>query len=85
MALYLQHVRGVMEKIDSCEVVHVSRIQIRKADALSKLAPMSFQHLAKEIRVEVLLHPTVPLKEVRDIGVAKQSWTTPLVEYLRSA
>jgi hypothetical protein len=83
MVQYLEYVKGLIQKFDSCEIVHISRGQNRKADALSKLSSVSFQHLAKEIRVEVLQHPTVPIKEVHDITIEERTWMTPVVEYLQ--
>jgi hypothetical protein len=51
---YLQKAREMMANFTTCEVFYVPRSQNKKFDALSKLASVSFSHLAKEIRVEVL-------------------------------
>ncbi|GJR89791.1 reverse transcriptase domain-containing protein [Tanacetum coccineum] len=39
---------------DSYTIEHIRRNQNKKADALSKLASMTFEHLTKEVLVEVL-------------------------------
>jgi hypothetical protein len=54
MVKYLQKEKEMMDNFTSCEVFYVPRSQNMKADALSKLALLSFRHLAKEIRIEVL-------------------------------
>ncbi|KAK9071736.1 hypothetical protein SSX86_008165 [Deinandra increscens subsp. villosa] len=82
MALYLEQVQELIKIFGKCEVLHISRAQNRKADALSKLASVAFEHLAKEIRVELLEAPTVNLKMTADVQVQEDSWMTPIVQYL---
>ncbi|XP_021995226.1 uncharacterized protein LOC110892368 [Helianthus annuus] len=56
----------------------------KPADALSKLALTSFQHLAKDVRIEVLSNPSVPLRQVNVIQLGATSWMTPIIMYLQS-
>ncbi|GJX41653.1 reverse transcriptase domain-containing protein [Tanacetum coccineum] len=51
---YLQKVKTVLRGFEDYTVKHVRRNQNKKADALSKLASMTFEHLTKEVLVEVL-------------------------------
>ncbi|KAK9050039.1 hypothetical protein SSX86_030992 [Deinandra increscens subsp. villosa] len=82
MALYLEQVQELIKSFDKCEVLHISRSQNRKADALSKLASVAFEHLAKEIRVELLEVPTVNLKLTADVQIYEGSWMWPIIKYL---
>ncbi|GJT18155.1 reverse transcriptase domain-containing protein [Tanacetum coccineum] len=51
VAIFLDSQRLAFEE---CTVEHVRRNQNKKADALSNLASMTFEHLTKEVLVEVL-------------------------------
>ncbi|XP_076891522.1 uncharacterized protein LOC143542952 [Bidens hawaiensis] len=55
----------------------------KKADALSKLAAIAFDHLAKEVKVETLQQPSVTKATVTYVGTQGDSWMTPLLEYLQ--
>ncbi|GJR22194.1 reverse transcriptase domain-containing protein [Tanacetum coccineum] len=56
----------------------------KKADALSKLASMTFSKLAKEVLVEVIQTKSVAEKEVTDIVKKDEdSWMVPIREYLK--
>ncbi|GJV22492.1 reverse transcriptase domain-containing protein [Tanacetum coccineum] len=56
-----------------------------KADALRKLALMTFEHLTKEVLVEVLARRSIEEKEVLQVETKdKDSWMTPIHEYLLS-
>ncbi|XP_071695148.1 uncharacterized protein [Rutidosis leptorrhynchoides] len=52
--LYMSKVRELVESFRSFTIEHVRRSQNKKADALSKLASITFAHLAKEVLIEVL-------------------------------
>ncbi|KAK9073364.1 hypothetical protein SSX86_007688 [Deinandra increscens subsp. villosa] len=82
MALYLAQVKDLMNSFASCEVEYVSRGKNKKADVLSKLASTSFQHLAKEIRVEVLEEPSVLNQQVGEVSVMMGEWFWPIWKYL---
>ncbi|GJU59772.1 reverse transcriptase domain-containing protein [Tanacetum coccineum] len=67
------------------QLVHVRRNQNKKADALSKLASMTFEHLIKEVLVEVLAKRSIEEKEVLKVEIEeKRSWMSPIQEYLLS-
>ncbi|GKC51066.1 reverse transcriptase domain-containing protein [Tanacetum coccineum] len=50
---YLQKTKEALKGFDSYTIEHIRRNQNKKADALSKLASMTFEHLTKEVLVEV--------------------------------
>ncbi|GJU05442.1 reverse transcriptase domain-containing protein [Tanacetum coccineum] len=51
---YLQKTKEALKGFDSYTIEHIRRNQNKKADALSKLASITFEHLTKEVLVEVL-------------------------------
>ncbi|GJS66348.1 reverse transcriptase domain-containing protein, partial [Tanacetum coccineum] len=51
---YLQKIKTALRGFEDYTVEHVRRNQNKKADALSKLASITFEHLTKEVLVEVL-------------------------------
>ncbi|GJW66318.1 reverse transcriptase domain-containing protein [Tanacetum coccineum] len=61
---YLQKVKTALKGFEGYTVGHVRRNQNKKADALSKLASMTFEHLTKEVLVEVLAKRSIEEKEV---------------------
>ncbi|GJY40033.1 reverse transcriptase domain-containing protein [Tanacetum coccineum] len=52
--LYLDKIKEVLESFNIFSMEHVRRDQNKKANALSKLASMTFSRLAEEVLVEVL-------------------------------
>ncbi|XP_035845839.1 uncharacterized protein LOC118492143 [Helianthus annuus] len=84
MALYLNQAKTLLQTFYSYKVHHINRSENKPADALSKLASTSFQHLAKDVRIEVLSNPSVPLREVNVIQTGTTSWMTPIIMYLQS-
>ncbi|XP_071740991.1 uncharacterized protein [Rutidosis leptorrhynchoides] len=59
--------------------------QNKKADALSQLASLTFEHLAKEVLVEVLEKKSILEEEVNDlIQEDEVTWMTPLQVYLET-
>ncbi|XP_071719444.1 uncharacterized protein [Rutidosis leptorrhynchoides] len=61
------------------------QLQNKKADALSKLASLTFEHLAKEVLVEVLEKKSILEEEVNDlIHEDEVTWMTPLQVYLKA-
>ncbi|GKB77970.1 reverse transcriptase domain-containing protein [Tanacetum coccineum] len=68
----------------SYSIEHIKREQNKKADALSKLASMTFSKLAKEVLVKVIQNKSITKKGVADIVKEKgDNWMTPIREYLR--
>ncbi|XP_076920564.1 uncharacterized protein LOC143581740 [Bidens hawaiensis] len=56
----------------------------KMADALNKLASVSFEHLAKDVRVEVLQSPSTVMREVCVCSESAPNWMTPIINYLSS-
>ncbi|XP_076946589.1 uncharacterized protein LOC143618171 [Bidens hawaiensis] len=54
MREYLRVTQGLMKEFEEAEVIHIPRGSNKKADTLSKLAAIAFDHLAKEVKVETL-------------------------------
>ncbi|XP_071699857.1 uncharacterized protein [Rutidosis leptorrhynchoides] len=54
MKQYLQLVEKISKNFETLEVVQISRDKNKKADFLSKLAMLTFDHLHKKVLVEVL-------------------------------
>ncbi|GJS18291.1 reverse transcriptase domain-containing protein [Tanacetum coccineum] len=80
---YLENVKEVLKGFDIYAIKHIRRNHNKKADALSKLASMTFEHLTKEVLVEVLAKRSISEKEVSRIEVEKgEKWMTPIYEYL---
>ncbi|GJY21092.1 reverse transcriptase domain-containing protein [Tanacetum coccineum] len=66
-------------------VEHVRRNQNKKADARSKLPSMTFEHLTKEVLVEVLRKRSIEEKEVLKVDTQeRKNWMDPIHEYLLS-
>ncbi|XP_021979444.2 uncharacterized protein LOC110875555 [Helianthus annuus] len=83
MALYLEQAKELLQQFKSHKVIHINRSENKPADALSKLASTSFQHLAKDVRIEVLKNPSVLLRQVNVIETGQPSWMTPIIQYLQ--
>ncbi|GJR44108.1 reverse transcriptase domain-containing protein [Tanacetum coccineum] len=82
---YLQKVKTALKGFEGYTFEHVRRNQNKKADALSKLASMTFEHLTKEVLVEVLAKRSIEEKEVLKVEIEeKRSWMSPIQEYLLS-
>ncbi|XP_021975373.1 uncharacterized protein LOC110870505 [Helianthus annuus] len=79
MSLYLEQ---AIAKFHTFKVIHTNRSENKHADALSKLAATSFKHLAKEVRIEVLSNPSVPL-HVNMVEIWNPSWMSPIIMFLQ--
>ncbi|XP_076903306.1 uncharacterized protein LOC143558345 [Bidens hawaiensis] len=84
MASYLSHAKDLIRQFSSFNVIHIKRSENKSADAHSKLASTNFEHFAKDIRIEVLDHPSVPQNQVLLIQTGIESWMTPIKVYLSS-
>ncbi|XP_076930111.1 uncharacterized protein LOC143594761 [Bidens hawaiensis] len=82
MTSYIEQARQLIQKSASCKVTHIKRSENKFADALSKLASTSFEHLVKEVRVETLAEPSVPPRKVCITQTPVESWMTPVKAYL---
>ncbi|GJT82102.1 reverse transcriptase domain-containing protein [Tanacetum coccineum] len=82
---YLQKTKEALKGFDSYTTEHIQRNQNKKANALSKLSSMTFEHLTKEVLVEVLSKRSIEEKEIIQFKTKeKESWMTPIHEYLVS-
>ncbi|GJS47141.1 reverse transcriptase domain-containing protein [Tanacetum coccineum] len=82
---YLQKVKNVLRGFEDYTVAHIRRNQNKKVDALSKLASMTFEHLIKEVLVEVLTKRLIEEKEVLKVDTQeRKSWMNPIHECLLS-
>ncbi|XP_076891665.1 uncharacterized protein LOC143543167 [Bidens hawaiensis] len=82
MASYLAQDKVLMAAFATCKVKHIKRSENKQADALSKLASVGFEHLAKDVRIEVLATPSTMNREVYVCSMAETNWMTPIVTYL---
>nr|GEV73472.1 reverse transcriptase domain-containing protein [Tanacetum cinerariifolium] len=77
--------KGNLKKVQELHNRAHRRKQNKKANALSKLALMTFEHLTNEILVEVLARRSIEEKEVLQVETnEEESWMTPIHEYLLS-
>ncbi|XP_076890567.1 uncharacterized protein LOC143541697 [Bidens hawaiensis] len=83
-ASYMSQARVLIRQFSSFNIFHIKRSENKSADALSKLASTNFEHFAKDIRVEVLDHPSVPQNQVLVIQTGVESWMSPIIAYLSS-
>nr|GEU80190.1 reverse transcriptase domain-containing protein [Tanacetum cinerariifolium] len=80
---YLQKTKEALKGFHNYATEHIQRNQNKKADALSKLASMTFEHLTKEVLVEVLSTMSIEEKEILQVETKEgESWMTPIHEYL---
>ncbi|XP_071712881.1 uncharacterized protein [Rutidosis leptorrhynchoides] len=85
MQKYLQLLKELAERFEYFELAQVPRSQNKKADALSKLAALTFSHFQKQVWVEEL-----PSKSIdNDLMVApveeeQPNWMGPILQYIRS-
>ncbi|GKF44395.1 reverse transcriptase domain-containing protein [Tanacetum coccineum] len=61
---YLQNTKEALKGFDGYTIEHIRRNQNKKADALSKLTSMTFEHLTKEVLVEVLSKRSIEEKVI---------------------
>nr|XP_043637957.1 uncharacterized protein LOC122608955 [Erigeron canadensis] len=83
MQLYLEEARKIISEFKKFNIEQVPRSQNKKADALSKLASLTFAHLTKEVLVEVLKEKSiVPKKEISQVEEG-ECWMTPLYNFIK--
>ncbi|KAI3723440.1 hypothetical protein L2E82_35013 [Cichorium intybus] len=68
--------------METFTVKQIPRSANRKADALSKLAPAAFDHLSKEVLVEVVKERSIDGQKIAPISTTTTTWMTPLIDYL---
>ncbi|XP_071708918.1 uncharacterized protein [Rutidosis leptorrhynchoides] len=84
MQKYLSLVHNLADQFEAFQVSHVMRGQNKKADALSKLAALAFDHLGKRILIEELhVKFIVMIPSVAPVEESSSTWMTPLIAFLR--
>ncbi|XP_071740060.1 uncharacterized protein [Rutidosis leptorrhynchoides] len=84
MKQYLQLVEKISKNFESLEVLQISRNKNKKADVLSKLETLAFDHLHKKVLVEVLKDKSIDKKlVVATIEDRGQCWMTLYIKYLQ--
>ncbi|GKB52358.1 ribonuclease H-like domain-containing protein [Tanacetum coccineum] len=69
---YLEKAKELLANFPCHLIEHIKRDQNKKADALSKLALMTFFKLAKEVLVEVIQDKLISQKEVANVTQEKE-------------
>ena len=67
MTKYLAKAKEYIACFDNFKIKNIPRAQNQKADILSKLASVAFDHLAKEVLVEVLERPSIEEETINAI------------------
>ncbi|XP_035841372.1 uncharacterized protein Mb2253c-like [Helianthus annuus] len=83
MAQYMAKVKEMANVFETFKLEYIPRGRNRKSDALSKLASVAFDHLAREVKVEVLTSPSISTEEVAAVENTQETWMTPIVKFLR--
>ncbi|XP_022040406.1 uncharacterized protein LOC110942953 [Helianthus annuus] len=80
---YCEKAKELMNSFEACTIKQVPRSQNKRADALSKLASLTFAHLIKKVLVEVLKQSSLQELEVQDVITEESTyWMTPLIKFL---
>ncbi|GJY28791.1 reverse transcriptase domain-containing protein [Tanacetum coccineum] len=82
MIKYQEKVLELAGAFNRCRITHIPRAEYRKADAISKLAVVQFNHLSKEVLVEVLNERSIKAQEVNMVLEEEGlTWMTPIRNY----
>ncbi|GJZ32513.1 putative nucleotidyltransferase, ribonuclease H [Tanacetum coccineum] len=83
MIKYREKVLELAGAFNRFQITHIPREENRKADAFSKLAAVQFDHLSKEVLVEVLNERSVEAQEVNMVVEEEGlTWMTLIQNYL---
>ncbi|GJV88765.1 reverse transcriptase domain-containing protein [Tanacetum coccineum] len=83
MAKYLAKAKEQAAAFEKFTIKNIPRNQNHKADVLSKLVSVAFNHLTKEILVEVLNVKSVDVEEVSTfVEEEGRNWMTSIIECL---
>ncbi|GJX84808.1 reverse transcriptase domain-containing protein [Tanacetum coccineum] len=84
MAKYLAKAKELSALFEKFAIENVPQSQNQKAYVLSKLASVAFNHLMKEVLVEVINEKSVDAKEVSTIIEDEEdNWMTPIIRCLK--
>nr|GEU91384.1 reverse transcriptase domain-containing protein [Tanacetum cinerariifolium] len=83
MIKYQEKVFELAGAFNRFRITHIPRVENKKADALSKLAEVQFDHLSKEVPVEVMNVCSVEAQEVNMVVEEEgPTWMTSIQNYL---
>ncbi|GKA37340.1 reverse transcriptase domain-containing protein [Tanacetum coccineum] len=81
MKKYLTNAKEYVAPFKRFLIENIPRNQNQKADVLSKLASVAFNHLTKEVLVEFLNTKSVDVQKVNTIVEEKEdNWMTPIIK-----
>ncbi|XP_071700350.1 uncharacterized protein [Rutidosis leptorrhynchoides] len=84
MQQYLSLVHNLADQFEAFQISHVMRGQNKKADALSKLAALAFDHMGKKILIEELNAKSIVMMPlVAPVEESSPTWMTPIIAFLR--
>ncbi|KAI3754656.1 hypothetical protein L1987_54443 [Smallanthus sonchifolius] len=84
MKKYKAKAQELMQGFETCNVKQVPRSKNKQADALNKLASLTFAHLTKKVLVEVLKAPSICEEEINDVITEEEkNWMTPVIDFLK--
>lgn len=83
---YLEKMRELVKWFQSIGITQIPRSKNNEADALSKLFVLVFDHLSKEVLVEVLHKKIIEdnSKEEMEINEETGLWMVPMKQYLQT-
>ncbi|GKF13614.1 reverse transcriptase domain-containing protein [Tanacetum coccineum] len=83
MIRYLNKAKEYIGCFKSFRIQNIPRNKNQKADVLSKLASVAFNHLTKEILVETLDSPSMDGEEINAVVEEEgETWMTPIINCL---
>ncbi|GKA58876.1 reverse transcriptase domain-containing protein [Tanacetum coccineum] len=83
MIWYLNKSKEHIGCFKNFKIQNIPRNKNQKADVLSKLASVAFNHLTKEILVETLDVPSMDVKEINTVVKEEgETWMTPIINCL---
>nr|GEW56174.1 protein NYNRIN-like [Tanacetum cinerariifolium] len=83
MIRYLNKVKEYIGCFKNFKIQNIPRNKNQKADVLSKLASVAFNHLTKEILVETLDVPSMDVQEINVVVEEEgETWMTPIINCL---
>ncbi|GJX53102.1 reverse transcriptase domain-containing protein [Tanacetum coccineum] len=84
MIKYLATAKECIARFKSFTIHNIPKNSNQKADVLSKLATIAFEHLTKKVLVEVLSERSTDRKELNAmVKDEEDNWMTPIIKCLR--
>ncbi|GJU66392.1 reverse transcriptase domain-containing protein [Tanacetum coccineum] len=83
MIRYLSKAKEYISYFKNFKIQNIPQNKNQKADVLSKLSSVAFNHLTKEILVETLDVPSMDVKEINAVVEEEgETWMTPIINCL---